>query len=77
MLHCQTGANSLRAGLPRDWREGDKTGSGNSATNDVAILWPPKREPLLVTAYYENAQAPGTNRYAVLAEVGRIVASTA
>jgi beta-lactamase class A len=62
--------------LPSDWREGDKTGSGDTATNDVAILWPPQRKPILVAAYYENANASGKDRYAVLAEVGRIVAST-
>jgi beta-lactamase class A len=75
MLQCQTGKDSLRAGLPHDWREGDKTGSGESATNDVAILWPPNRKPLLVTAYYENAEVSGEQRHAALADVGRIVAS--
>jgi beta-lactamase class A len=75
LLACQTGKDSLRAGLPRAWREGDKTGSGNTATNDVAILWPPRRKPLLVTAYYDNANADTTARKIVLADVGRIVAS--
>jgi beta-lactamase class A len=71
----KTGGDSLRAGLPPDWREGDKTGSGRTANNDVAILWPPRRKPLLVAAYYDNAAADGTARRAVLAEVGRIVAT--
>jgi len=75
LRQCRTGKDSLRAGLPHDWREGDKTGSGNTATNDVAILWPPHRKPLLVTAYYENANMPAKQRYGVLADVGRIVAS--
>jgi beta-lactamase class A len=75
LLANRTGGKSLRAGLPADWREGDKTGSGHTATNDVAILWPPQRKPLLVTAYYENAKAAVESRYAVLAEVGRIVAA--
>lgn len=75
LLQCQTGKDSLRAGLPHDWREGDKTGSGATAANDVAILWPPGRKPLLVTAYYDNPRAGFAARKAVLAEVGRIVAS--
>jgi beta-lactamase class A len=75
LLANQTGGDSLRAGLPSDWREGDKTGSGDTATNDVAILWPPQRKPVLVAAYYENANATGKDRHAVLAEVGRIVGS--
>lgn len=77
MLNCETGLQSLRAGLPADWREGDKTGSGGTATNDVAILWPPQRKPLLVTAYYENAEAAAESRYAVLKEVGHILATMA
>jgi len=75
LLANQTGGDSLRAGLPSDWREGDKTGSGGTATNDVAILWPPQRKPVLVAAYYENAKATGKDRHAMLMEVGRIVAA--
>jgi beta-lactamase class A len=75
LLANQTGGDSLRAGLPSDWREGDKTGSGDTATNDVAILWPPQRKPVLVAAYYENAKATGKDRHAMLMEVGRIVAA--
>ena len=75
LLGCKTGADSLRAGLPPDWREGDKTGSGRTANNDVAILWPPRRKPLLVAAYYDNAAASVAAREAVLAGVGRIIAA--
>ncbi|MDE2271879.1 MAG: class A beta-lactamase [Xanthomonadaceae bacterium] len=57
LLACRTGADALRAGLPPDWQEGDKTGSGRTANNDIAILRPPLRKPLLVTAYYEKAHA--------------------
>ena len=75
LRHCQSGTNSLPAGLPSDWREGDKTGSGDTATNDVAIFSPPQRKPLLVIAYYENASVSARQRYAVLADTGRIVAA--
>ena len=45
-----TGDKKVRAGVPRDWRVGDKTGSGaNNASNDVAVLWPTHRAPLIVT----------------------------
>ncbi|TAN04253.1 MAG: class A beta-lactamase [Rhodanobacteraceae bacterium] len=79
MLDCQTGLQSLRAGLPPGWRIGDKTGqwdgNGLGANNDIAIVWPPKRKPLLVTAYYMNHATDPVGRKAVLAEVGRIVAT--
>ena len=74
LLANQTGADCLHAGLPGDWRIGNKTGSGNTANNDIAIAWPPRRKPLLIAAYYDNAKAEVSARKAVLAEVGRIVA---
>jgi len=69
----RTGDKRFRAALPKDWRIGDKTGTGgNGAANDIAIIWPPGREPILVTAYYAEARASDDQRNAVLAEVGRI-----
>jgi len=73
---CTTGLDAIRAGLPEDWTAGDKTGSGSHGeTNDVAIAWPPRRKPLLVTAYYAGSHAEPAERKAVLAAVGRIAAS--
>lgn len=69
-----TGDARLRAGVPPGWRLGDKTGSNGNASNDVAILWPPGREPLIVSAYYDHPAATPAQRDAVLAGVGRIVA---
>jgi beta-lactamase class A len=76
MRGCLTGTDKLRAGLPDGWSAGDKTGSGaQGESNDVAILFPPARPPLLVTAYYAAPAADARLRSAVLAEVGRIAAS--
>jgi beta-lactamase class A len=81
LVACQTGLQSLRAGIPDGWRVGDKTGqwdgNGTGANNDIAIVWPPNRKPLLVTAYYMHHTTDPSTRKAVLAEVGRIVASMA
>ena len=69
----KTGDKRLRAGIPEGWRVGDKTGSGdNRATNDVAIVWPPGRAPLIVSAYYTHSDASDEERNAVLAAVGQI-----
>jgi len=76
MVACTTGQKRLRAGLPAAWIAGDKTGTGERGTvNDVAILRPPHRAPLLVAAYYTGSTAPFEDRNAVLAEVGRLVAA--
>ena len=73
---CTTGTTKLRAGLPPGWTSGDKTGSGfQNETNDIGILFPPRREPLLVTAYYADSKADAATRDAVLAGVGRIAAA--
>ncbi|MFJ5300240.1 class A beta-lactamase [Pseudomonas sp. NPDC088368] len=70
-----TGDKKLRAGLPKKWRVGDKTGSGaNNASNDVAILWPTHRAPLIVTVYYSESRATAEQVNAVMADIGRIVA---
>ena len=75
LLANTTGGTRLRVGLPGEWRVGDKTGtSNNGVTNDIAIVWPPDRAPLLVTAYYAESSVPQETRNAVLAEVGKIVA---
>jgi beta-lactamase class A len=79
LLACQTGGNRLHAGLPQDWREADKTGTGpaiNNAVNDVAVLWPPRRAPILVAAYYADSRESDDQRDAVLASVGRLVANS-
>ena len=79
MVACQTGLRSLRAGMPKGWQVGDKTGqwdgNGSGANNDIAIIWPPQRKPILVAAYYMNHTTEPSTRKAVLAEVGHIVAS--
>ena len=73
----QTGDKRLRAGLPAGWKVGDKTGSwGDSkggATNDIGVIWPPGRPPLLITAYLGGSTLPDDQRSAVIAEVARIV----
>ena len=79
MIDCRTGLQSLREGLPKVWRVGDKTGqwdgNGVGANNDIAIVWPPDRKPLLITAYYTTHTTDVAARKAVLAETGRIVAT--
>jgi beta-lactamase class A len=74
MLACRTGDKRLRAGLPAGWQCGDKTGSGdNGSTNDIAVLWPPQRPPVIVAAYLTQTKAKYEDCEAALADVGRAV----
>lgn len=76
MRGCLTGTDKLRAGLPPGWSAGDKTGSGSQGeSNDVGILFPTQRAPLLVAAYYVAPAADAQQRSTVLASVGRIAAT--
>jgi beta-lactamase class A len=71
----QTGAAMIRAVLPADWRMvGDKTGRGaNGATNDIAIIRPPTREPILLAVYSVGSVAPDKERAAAIADVAKVV----
>jgi beta-lactamase class A len=72
----KTGDARLRAGLPKDWRVGDKTGAGDNGTaNDVGIAWPPGRAPVLISIYLTGTTAAAEQRNATLAAVGRAVSA--
>ena len=74
MISNRTGDEKLRAGIPTGWRVGDKTGSnGETTSNDIAILWPPQRKPILITAYLTEYPGPEAKRNHVLADVGRAI----
>ena len=70
-----TGGHRLRAGVPSDWRVADKTGTGDlGSTNDVGVLWPPHRAPLVVVGYLTECKATADAREAALAGVARSIA---
>ncbi|CAM3871687.1 class A beta-lactamase [Xenorhabdus thuongxuanensis] len=49
-----TGGASIRAGVPKDWIVGDKTGRCDyGTTNDIAVIWPvSNRAPLVLVTYF-------------------------
>ncbi|MBR0642050.1 class A beta-lactamase [Plastoroseomonas hellenica] len=75
MLDCRTNDTRLKAGLPAGWRIGSKTGTHSPTSNDVGILWPPSRAPVLVAAFLTSAAASPERRDGALAAVGRAVAA--
>ncbi|WP_394789035.1 class A beta-lactamase [Rhodoferax sp.] len=73
---CQTGDRKLRALLPAGWRVADKTGAGgHGSNNDIGLLWPPGRAPILVTSYLTASSADAPTRDLALARVGQWVAA--
>jgi len=78
LITNKTGDTRLRAGLPKNWLVGDKTGTnGDKAgnANDIAVLWPANRAPIIVTAYCEIPEIAADERNAIIAEIGRIAAA--
>jgi len=64
----------LRAGLPKNWSIGDKTGTGDNGTaNVVAVIRPPNRKPLFAASYLTGSKGTPAERNAVHAEVGRVI----
>jgi beta-lactamase class A len=75
MLDAKVGEHRLPAGLPTGWRIAHKTGTGSDQTNDVGVIWPPNRAPIIVAALYSRSGTRLNQREDVLRDVGRIVAS--
>jgi beta-lactamase class A len=76
LKNCQTGLRRLRAGLPPTWMAGDKTGTGeHGAVNDIAIVWPPGRAPILIAAYLSDSHGSPEALDAAHARIGATVAA--
>ena len=76
MIAGKTGGMRLRAGLPTGWPVGDKTGTNDTnCANDVAIVWPPQRAPLIIASFLANAGVTSLQRDDTHADVARIAAA--
>ena len=74
LQHNETGGAMIRAGVPKNWIIGDKTGRGsNGTTNDIAIMRPPGRAPILLAIYSAGSTATANDRAAAIAAVAKIV----
>lgn len=75
MRESKTGMDRIRAGLPPEWKAGDKTGTGDGgAVNDIAIAWPPNRPPILIAVYATDSEAEMPVLAAMHARVAKLVA---
>jgi len=74
LIDNETGDATLRAGLDKRWRVGDKTGSnGKDTRNDIGVLWPlGGGTAWVLTAYLQGASVDGGQRDAVLARVAAL-----
>ncbi|RTL70829.1 MAG: class A beta-lactamase [Pseudonocardiaceae bacterium] len=75
LVRNTTGDARVRAGVPAGRRVADKTGTGGYGTaNDVAVVWPPGRAPIVVALMSTMAQRYADVDEALLAEAaGRVM----
>ena len=78
MASRDAAAQRLRAGLPAGWRIANKPGTWEGiSTNDIGVLFPPNRPPIIVAAYLGKPRGSVADQEAVLAEVARIITRSA
>ncbi|GAA3427051.1 class A beta-lactamase [Streptosporangium sandarakinum] len=73
----KTGDKRIRAGLPKSWTIGDKTGASSyhGSTNDIAVVWPENaKAPLVMAIYTTHRAAKAPNDDKAVADTATIVA---
>ncbi|WP_071725769.1 class A beta-lactamase Bla1 [Bacillus sp. N24] len=69
-----TGDKLIRAGVPTDWVVADKSGAGSYGTrNDVAIVWPPNRAPIIIAILSSKDEKGATYDNQLIAEAAEVV----
>ncbi|MEU3644241.1 class A beta-lactamase [Lentzea sp. NPDC034063] len=72
-----TGAKRVRAGVPQGSEVANKTGTGEYGTvNDIAVVWPPDRKPVLIAIMSSKSTADADYDEALVAEAAAYVMKT-
>lgn len=73
----EVGGPLLRAGVPEDWTMADRTGAGGFGTRGVvAVIWPPKRAPLIAAVYVTETEASMEDSNTAIAMIGKAIAAS-
>ncbi|MFD2922249.1 class A beta-lactamase [Halobacillus naozhouensis] len=68
-----TGDALIRAGAPEGWVVGDKSGAGSYGTrNDIAIVWPPNREPIAIAVMSRHDTKDAQYNDALIARAAKV-----
>ena len=69
-----TGNAKIRAGVPKNWIVGDKTGEGRyGTTNDIAVIWPPHCRPIILSIYYTQDTENASHNQTIIAKAAHYV----
>ena len=68
----KVGGPLIRAGVPDDWRVGDRTGAGGYGSRSViSVIWPPDRKPVVVAIYMTETEVSFDERNAAIAGIAK------
>nr|WP_203605374.1 class A beta-lactamase [Streptomyces sp. SID8014] len=77
LLANTTSGGRFRAGLPKEWTLGDKTGAGRHGTNnDAGVTWPPGRSPIVLTVLTTQPEEDAVRDDGLVADAARVLAET-
>ncbi|MFJ1747221.1 class A beta-lactamase [Streptomyces sp. NPDC088116] len=73
-----TGADLIKAGVPKGWAVGDKTGAGSyyGARNDIAVVWPPDAAPIVMAIMSNRHEKDADFDNRLIAEAASVIAAT-
>ncbi|WP_086706174.1 class A beta-lactamase [Streptomyces antimycoticus] len=71
-----TGDALIRAGVPKNWQVGDKTGTGSyyGGRNDIAVVWPPDSAPIVMAIMSNRGDKDATSDDKLIADAAHVVA---
>ncbi|WSQ07062.1 class A beta-lactamase [Streptomyces sp. NBC_01231] len=77
LIANSTNVERFRAGLPDDWTLADKTGGGPAygIANDVGVVWPPGRPPLVLSVLSTKLAPEGPTDNPLVARSAALVAA--
>ncbi|KUJ65628.1 class A beta-lactamase [Streptomyces albus subsp. albus] len=73
-----TGDELIRAGIPKGWVVGDKTGGGGvyGVRNDIAVVWPPHAAPIVMAIMSHRGTEDAGYDDKLIAEAASVVTTT-
>ncbi|MEU4345973.1 class A beta-lactamase [Streptomyces sp. NPDC023838] len=73
-----TGDELIRAGVPKGWTVGDKTGAGGvyGIRNDIAVVWPPDSAPIVMAILTNRGTRDADYDNKLIADAAAVVART-
>lgn len=73
MVRSTTGDTLIRAGVPEDWKVGDKSGMpGYGGRNDIAVMWPPEGDPIVLAVYSTKDTEDAESDDALVAQAAEV-----